>query len=129
MINFEGNYHSRDNGNSSASKFQLVNDSNEVLFEMWTSINYSTKEVTLHVNDKIVFTLVDTNAEKILDYFRNFTIWYANSVLYVKYHSYPAIALGTLSTKPAQIRILMFNNGTISSDNSMSLIRLKFNKR
>jgi len=129
MINFEGNYHSRNNGQSLKAALQILDSNRNVLFEVWTAIDYSTKVVTLYINDTIVFSLAEPTAEKILDYYRNISVWCNDYNITAKYHNYPVVTIGRTETKPAEIRIMMYNTGTVTSNQYISVIRLKFNRR
>jgi len=129
MINFEGNYHSRTNGTTSGAKLQIVDESLNVMFELWTAIDYSTKIVTLYMNNTIIFRLKDADAEKILDYFRNINVWCNNGIISAKYHTYPTVTLGTATAKPAKIRVTMYNTTATTYASYLSIRKLQFNKR
>jgi len=129
FINFEDNYHSRDNGTTSGIKLQLVDADDKVLFELFPALNYSTKIVTLYINDKVVFSLREFDAEKILDYYRKIIVWASNNILYARFHNYPTITLGRIETKPALIRLIAYNFISKTYDQNLSVRSIKFNRR
>jgi len=129
MINLEGNYHSRDNGKTMANKLQLLDSAGKVIFELYPVIDYAKRIVKLWMNDKLVFELPESKANKILTYFQTVICWCSNGIISGKFANYPAVILGTIENKPALIRVLMYNTITTTFDQHSSLIRMKFNRR
>jgi len=128
-LSFEDNYHSRDNGAKSGCKLQLLDANDKVLFEIYPTLDYYAKIVTLYINERIVFQLPEFDAEKILDYFKSISVWAKDSILYTRYHTYPDIVLGRIDTKPTQIRLLAYNFTDRTNDQNISVRSLKFNRR
>jgi len=129
LVNFEGNTHTRDLGKTSSCRLQIVDAADKVIAEFWPSINYTTKIVTLYINNVAVWIKPEVEAEKILDYFQTIDVWCLNGILTAKYGNSSIITLGPTTLKPAKFRVLIYNTTTTTFHQQVSLIDLKFNKR